>query len=54
MGLRQVAKKVLEAEPLLLRERLAVLYGTRAVLDLESSPGAGFTARLILPGSDDQ
>ena len=37
-----------------LRERLAVLYGTRAVLDLESSPGAGFTARLILPGSDDQ
>jgi hypothetical protein len=37
-----------------LRERLAVLYGTRAVLDLESSPGAGFTARLALPASGDQ
>jgi sensor histidine kinase YesM len=37
-----------------LRERLAVLYGPRASLHLDSSPGAGFTARLTLPGSDDQ
>jgi two-component system, LytTR family, sensor kinase len=37
-----------------LRERLEVLYGTRAKLDIASSPGAGFTARLSLPASDDQ
>lgn len=36
-----------------LRERLAVLYGTRATLSLESSAGTGFTARLAVPASDD-
>jgi hypothetical protein len=36
-----------------LRERLSVLYGDRAALHLASSPGAGFTARLTVPSTDD-
>lgn len=32
-----------------LRERLEAIYGDRAVLALESSPGVGFTARLTIP-----
>jgi hypothetical protein len=36
-----------------LRERLAVLYGTNASLDVSSSPGTGFTAKMVIPYSDD-
>ena len=32
-----------------LRDRLAVLYGTDAMLTLESTPGHGFTATLVIP-----
>jgi signal transduction histidine kinase len=33
-----------------LRERLAVLYGDRARLTIETAPGRGFGATLELPG----
>lgn len=36
-----------------LRERLVVLYGDAARLDLTSQPGAGFTARLAIPADDE-
>jgi len=37
-----------------LRERLAALYGRGARLDLDSRPGAGFTASLTIPGTPDE
>ena len=35
-----------------LRERLGVLFGSQASLTVETTPGAGFTARLSLPVGD--
>jgi signal transduction histidine kinase len=37
-----------------LRERLAALYGGHAHLDLDSRPGAGFRASLVIPRAPDE